>query len=87
MKEFWIYTGLRLLLFLASFAVVLGIWSLLTDSVTQSDLLVVLVIAFLGSGIGSYFVLNPQREAFARRVQSRAERAAAKFEESKGRED
>jgi hypothetical protein len=33
------------------------------------------------------FALNRQREAFARRVQSRAEAATARFEELKARED
>ena len=84
MKEFWIYTGLRLLLFAASFGIVLGVWFLLTDTV---PIFWSLVIALLVSGIGSYVVLDRQREALARRVQVRAERMSAKLEEMKAKED
>ena len=39
------------------------------------------------SGIASYFILDRQREAFARRVENRAAKASAAFEERKARED
>jgi hypothetical protein len=84
MKEFVVYTALRLLLFAASFAVVVGIWLAVSDSV---PILWVLVIAFVMSGVASYFVLNPQRESFARRVDERARKASAAFEAHKARED
>jgi hypothetical protein len=83
-KEFWVYTGLRAVLFLASFALVVGVWLLVADEV---PLLWAIVIAFVVSGIASYFVLHRSREAFARRVQGRAERASAAFEERRSRED
>ena len=67
MKEFAIYTGLRLSMFVVAF------WCF--------------VIAFAVSGVASYFLLNPFREAFARKVQARAERATARFEELRSRED
>ncbi|WP_121253250.1 DUF4229 domain-containing protein [Nocardioides ferulae] len=75
MKEFWVYTGLRLSLFAASLGVVFGIWALVADSV---PLLWVIVIAFLVSGVASYFLLNAQRDAFARRVESRVEHMKSK---------
>ena len=84
MKEFWIYTALRLVLFAASFGIVLGVWFLFTDSV---PILWSLVIALLVSGIGSYVVLNRQREALARRVQTRAEAMTSRIEEMKAKED
>ncbi|HEU5037484.1 MAG TPA: DUF4229 domain-containing protein [Nocardioides sp.] len=84
MKEFWIYTALRLVLFAASFGIVLGVWFLVTDTV---PILWSLVIALLISGIGSYFVLDRQREALARRVQTRAEAMTSKIEEMKAKED
>ena len=84
MKEFWIYTGLRLLLFLATLAVVFGVWLLLAD---QVPVLWAVVIAFALSGVASYFVLDRSREAFARRVQDRAERASAAFEARRAKED
>ena len=84
MKEFWIYTGLRIALFLASLVVVIGIWLLVTDS---APILWAVVIAFILSGLGSYFLLNRQREAFAQRVDERARRMSVKFDEIKSRED
>ena len=83
-KEFWTYTLLRIALFFASAAVVYGIWSVVGDTV---PLVWVVVIGFLVSGIGSYFILGPQREAFARRVDDRARRATAKIEEMRSKED
>ncbi|GAA0985418.1 hypothetical protein ENKNEFLB_04143 [Nocardioides aquaticus] len=84
MKELLVYTALRLLLLLASFAIVAGLWIAVTGGVS---VFWCLVIAFVISGIGSYYVLNPQREAFARRVEERASRASARFDEMKARED
>lgn len=79
-----IYTVLRVLLFIASLGVVLGVWILVGD---QVPVLWPVVIAFAISGVASYFLLNQQRAAFARRVEERASRAAARFEERKARED
>ncbi|MBF4163878.1 DUF4229 domain-containing protein [Nocardioides acrostichi] len=84
MKEFAIYTGLRLLLFVAAVGVVLGVWALLSDSV---NLLVALVAALVISGVGSYFLLNGPREALARTIDERARRATAKFDEMRAKED
>jgi hypothetical protein len=83
-KEFVVYTALRILLFVASIAIVAGIWLLLTD---EAPLLWVLVLGFALSGIASYFLLNRQRAAFASRVEERAQRASARFEEMRARED
>ncbi len=84
MKEFVVYTGLRILLFLATLAVVLGAWVLVAD---EANLLIAVVIAFIVSGVGSYYLLERQRAAFAARVEVRAERAAAAFEERRSKED
>ena len=83
-KEFVVYTGLRVVLFLASLGVVAGAWVLIAGDV---PVLWALVIAFVLSGIGSYFLLDRQREAFARRVDERARRASSKFEELRSKED
>ncbi|QBX54917.1 DUF4229 domain-containing protein [Nocardioides seonyuensis] len=85
MKEFVVYTVMRILLFLGSLAVITGIWALLNDG--RVHLLFSVVLAFLVSGIASYFLLSGPREAFARRVEDRASRASAAFEERKARED
>jgi hypothetical protein len=83
-KEFWVYTGLRLLIFVASFGVVVGVWFLLDDRV---PIVWALLLALLISGIGSYFALHRQREAFARRVEERASRMSARMEEMRSKED
>lgn len=84
MKEFWIYTGLRAGLFIGTFCIVFGVWFLVADSV---NVLMVVVIAFLVSGIASYVLLERQRNAFAQRVAGRADRIVDRFEESKAKED
>ena len=84
MKEFVVYTGLRLLLFAATFGVVVGIWLLVGES---ANIFVALVIAFVASGLGSWFLLDRQRRALANRVETRAEKAARAFEERRARED
>ena len=83
-KEFVVYTALRLVLFLASLAVVFAIWVAIAG---QAPVTGVVIVAFVISGIGSYFLLNRQRAAFAARVEQRAHRATARFEEMKARED
>ena len=85
MKEFVVYTAMRIALFVASFGVVVGVMALVFDG--RYNLFWAVILAFLISGIASYFILNRQREAFARRVESRASRASAAFEERKARED
>lgn len=84
MKEFVVYTALRLLLFLASLGVVVGVWMMVTGSV---PLLWAVVLAFVVSGIGSYFLLSRHRAAFAQRVEDRARTVQARFDEMKARED
>jgi hypothetical protein len=83
-KQFWTYTLLRIAVFVATAAIVYGIWSLLSDTV---PVLWVIVIGFVASGLASYFVLAPQREAFAQRVDDRARRATMKIEEMRSKED
>jgi hypothetical protein len=83
-KEFWIYTGLRVLLFAASVAVVGGIWLAVADS---ANLMWVLIISLVVSGLASYFLLSRQRSALAHHVDERARRASAKLDEMKAKED
>ena len=84
MKEFWIYTGLRLLLFAASVAVVGGVWLAVDDS---ANVMWVLIISLALSGLASYFLLDRWRTALAGRVNERARKATEKFEELKAKED
>jgi hypothetical protein len=83
-KEFWVYTGLRLLFFAASVVVVGGIWLAVNDS---ANLMWVLVISLVISGLASLFLLGRQRIALAQHVDERARRATEKFEELKAKED
>ena len=85
MKEFVVYTGLRLLMFAATFGVVIG--RVARSSRARRTSSPPCVIAFVVSGIGSYFLLNRQREAFAQRVEVRAERATKAFEQLRAKED
>jgi uncharacterized membrane protein len=84
-KEFVVYTVMRILLFMASFGIVVGVMALLLDG--RYNLFWAIVLAFLISGVASFFILDRQREAFARRVEARAARASAAFEERRARED
>jgi uncharacterized membrane protein len=83
-KEFWIYTGLRVLLFVATLAVVFGVWLLLSDEV---PVLWAVVLAFAISGLASFFLLDRSRQAFAQKVEIRAGRASAAFEAQRAKED
>ena len=84
MKEFWTYTGLRLLLFAGSVVVVGGIWLAVTGS---ANVMWVLLISLAFSGLASYFLLGRQRRALAQHVDDRARRATERFEELKAKED
>ena len=86
MKEFFVYTALRVLLFIGMVGLVLGVWTLL-DGDGRVTMIWPVVIAFALSGVASYFLLNRQRDAFARKVEERAARASAAFEERRARED
>jgi len=83
-KEFWIYTLLRIVQFLGSLGIVVGIWRLADEEV---PIFWAVVIAFVMSGLGSYFLLNRQREALAQRVDQRAQRMTSKLEEMRAKED
>jgi hypothetical protein len=83
-KEFVVYTVLRLVVLVATFAIVAGIWILASGNLNWFW---ALVIAFLASGVASYTLLNRQRMAFAARVDARAHKAAAAFEAMKSKED
>jgi hypothetical protein len=83
-KEFWVYTGLRLGVFAASLVVVGGIWLAVSGS---ANVMWVLLISLAASGLASYFLLGSQRSALAHHVDERARRATERFEELKAKED
>lgn len=84
MKQFWIYNLMRLVMLLTSLVIVIGVWSLLADTV---PFLGALVVAFVLSGVSSWFILAPQRQALALVLEERAGRASEKFEEFKAQGD
>ena len=85
MKAFAIYTALRLAIFVGCYAVLGWIYLGLFGRTG------VLVWPFLGaivlSALLSWKYLAPQRERFAAVVQGRAERASAKYEAMRSKED
>jgi uncharacterized protein DUF4229 len=83
-KEFVVYTALRLGLFLLTWAAVTGAWLLATD---EAKLGLTFLVTLVLSDVGSYFVLAGPREKLARQVEERAGRATAAFEERRARED
>ncbi len=83
-KDFLVYTLLRLGLFLLTWGAVTGAWLLI---VGEAALGLTFLVAFVLSGVGSYFVLSGPREKLARHVEARAERATARLEERRARED
>ena len=84
MKEFWVYTAMRLALFAGSVAVVGGIWLAVDGS---ANVMWVLIVSLGVSGVASYFLLGRQRTALAHHVDDRARRATERFEELKAKED
>jgi hypothetical protein len=85
-KEFVIYTLARLGLFVASYAVVTGIYLLVTgaDSV---PLFWPLLVAIVISSIASVYLLKGQRNRFATVVDRRATAATRRFEQARAKED
>lgn len=84
MKQFWIYNLMRFVMLLTSLVIVIGVWSLLADEV---PFLWALIVAFVISGVSSWFLLAPQREALALVLQERSTKASEKFEEFKAQGD
>ena len=85
MKDFAIYTLARLGLFVASFAVIAGLWALATDG--SVPVLWPLLLSAVVSAVASYHLLQGPRARFAARVDSRASTIARRFEESRAKED
>ena len=81
MKEFAIYTGLRLALFAACFAV---LWFALNNWLTLFPLL---LVALIVSSILSIFVLRAARDRLAGTIEQRAGRISDRIERSRRAED
>ena len=86
MKEFAVYTLARIGLFVASFAVIAGVWALVSPS-HAVPLIWPLVLAAVVSAVASYYLLQGPRQRFAARVESRAGTISRRFEEARAKED
>jgi peptidoglycan/LPS O-acetylase OafA/YrhL len=83
-KEFAVYTLARIGLFLASWAVLAGLATLVLGSPYW---VWTLLVAAVISAVASYYLLKGPRERFAARVDARARAATARFEERRAKED
>lgn len=86
MKEFVLYTAARIGVFVATYAIVAGIYLLVTGGDTLPILWPLLVAAVI-SGVVSIYLLRGMRERFAAVVQQRADKASARFEAARSKED
>ncbi len=86
MKEFVVYTLARIGLFVASYALVVGVFLLLSGG-SQVPVLWPLLLAAVISAVASYKMLAGPRERFAVAVDRRAKAAASRLEASRSKED
>lgn len=86
MKEFAVYTLARLGVFVASYAVVIGIY-LLVAGTQHVPVFWPLLVALVISSVVSVYLLRGLRERFAAKVQERAHNASRRFEEMRAKED
>src|SRR3954451_5964187 len=84
-KAFAIYTGLRLAMVVACYALFGGLYLLAFGS--SGALVWPFLAAIVVSSLLSLKFLAPQRQRFADVVQTRAERASSRFEEIRSKED
>ena len=85
MKEFIVYTAARFGLFVATYAVVLGIYVRVAG--TPVPVRWRLLLAAVISTMASVYLLRGMRERFALKVQERADRMSQRFEEMRAKED
>ena len=86
MKEFAIYTAARIGLFVVSYAAVVGVY-LLVSGEREIPLFWPFLVAVLISAVASAYLLRAQRERFALAVHRRAEKATARLEQARSKED
>jgi predicted Co/Zn/Cd cation transporter (cation efflux family) len=85
-KEFVVYTLARLGLFVASYALVVGVYLLVTGG-HQVPVLWPLLLAAVISSVASVVMLKGLRARFAAVIDRRARAAADRFEEMRAKED
>jgi Protein of unknown function (DUF4229) len=85
-KEFAVYTVARIALFVASYAVIAGVYMLATGR-ESVPLVWPLLLAALVSAVASFYLLAGPRTRFAARVEARAANMSRRFEEARAKED
>jgi Protein of unknown function (DUF4229) len=85
-KEFAVYTVARIGLFVASYAVIAGVYMLATGS-DSVPLIWPLLLAAAVSAVASFYLLRGPRTRFAARVEQRASNLSRRFEEARAKED
>ena len=85
MKEFLVYTAARFGLFLAIYAVIVGVYVAVAG--TPVPVLWPLLVAAVLSTVASVYLLRGMRERFAATVQDRATRVSQRYEAMKAKED
>jgi hypothetical protein len=86
-KEFAVYTAARLGIFLVSYALVVGIYLLVSGEREEIPLIWPFLVAVVISAIASVYLLRGQRERFALAIHERARRASARVEQARAKED
>lgn len=86
MKHFLVYTVLRLALFLATFGVLSAVTVAIFGDKGTVWVFTLVGAAVVSSVLSLRFLAGP-RERLAQHVQARADRASARFEAMKSRED
>ncbi len=85
-KGFLVYTAARFGVFLATYALVVGLYLLVSDSRSLPVLWPVLLAAVLSTVVSAYLLRGP-RDRLAAGVQARAERISARYEQMRAKED
>ncbi|HSJ20035.1 MAG TPA: DUF4229 domain-containing protein [Nocardioidaceae bacterium] len=87
MKEFAVYTAARLGIFLLSYALVIGVYLLVSGEREEIPLIWPFLVAVVISAVASVYLLRAQRERFALAIHERAQRASARVEQARAKED
>jgi mannitol-specific phosphotransferase system IIBC component len=86
-KEFAVYTAARLGIFLLSYALVIGVYLLVSGEREEIPLIWPFLVAVVISAVASVYLLRAQRERFALAIHERAQRASARVEQARAKED
>jgi mannitol-specific phosphotransferase system IIBC component len=86
-KEFAVYTAARLGIFLLAYALVIGVYLLVSGEREEIPLIWPFLVAVVISAVASVYLLRAQRERFALAIHERAQRASARVEQARAKED